>query len=122
MTSFVKLFRGEMNDTAGEQAEDIWSGVKQGLLSEGGQRKAYEENKRGGRMKRSVRILSEKRRLWKLWKAGGSKDKYLDAKRKANMPSTQPRKMPKRRSLLVFKAIKKTYFVSPNKCVQKIRI
>ena len=27
--------------------------------------------------------MSEKRRLWKLWKADGSKDKYLDAKSKA---------------------------------------
>ena len=27
--------------------------------------------------------ISEKRRLWKSWKAGGSKDRYLDAKRKA---------------------------------------
>ena len=26
--------------------------------------------------------MSDKRRLWKLWKVGGSKDKYLDAKRK----------------------------------------
>ena len=27
--------------------------------------------------------LSEKRRLWKLWKAGGTKDKYLHVKQKA---------------------------------------
>ena len=27
--------------------------------------------------------ISEKRRLWKLWKAGGSIDSYLDGTRKA---------------------------------------
>ena len=30
--------------------------------------------------------ISEKRRLWKLWKLSGSKDKYLDAREKAQHP------------------------------------
>ena len=47
-----------------------------------GRRKVYGENKLGGGMGRSVRT-SEKRRLQKLWKVGGSKSKYLGAKRKA---------------------------------------
>ena len=47
-----------------------------------GQRKAYREDKRGGGMKRSLKIY-EKRKLWKLLRAVGSKDKYLDAKRKS---------------------------------------
>ena len=41
---------------------------------------------------------------------------------KHDMPSTQLRKMQKGRSLLVLKTIKETSFVSPNKCVQKIRM
>ena len=32
------------------------------------------------------KVTSEKRRLWKLWKVGGSKDKYLDAKQKVQHP------------------------------------
>ena len=38
-----------------------------------------------------------------------------------NMLPTQLREIQKRRSLLVLKSIKKTYFMPPNKCVQKIR-
>ena len=41
---------------------------------------------------------------------------------KHNMPSTQLKEIQKRRSLLVLKTIKKTSFVLPNKCVQKIRM
>ena len=77
-----------MNDTAGEQVDDTCSRLKQGLLS------ATEKN--CGWTKKSIwrkqtwwwnekvsKNISEKRRLWNLWKTGGSKDKYLDGKRKA---------------------------------------
>ena len=43
---------------------------------------SYEGNKRSNGMKRSVRI-NLRREDWKSWKAGGNKDKYLDAKQKA---------------------------------------
>ena len=58
---FCETLTGKMNDTSGEQVNNIWSRLKQGLLSAterlvGGQRRAYGENKRGCKMKRSVRI------------------------------------------------------------------
>ena len=49
-------------------------------------------------------------------------DVINDEKKKHDMPSTQLREMQKRRSLLVLKAIKKTSFISPNKCIQRIRM
>ena len=49
----------------------------------GGQRKAYGEKKTWWWNEKVSKEISEKRRLWKLWKASGSKDKYLNAKRKA---------------------------------------
>ena len=73
-----------MNDTAGEQVDDIWSRLKQGLLSatkktcELTQRKAYKKI-----YERVSKDISEKRKLQKLWKGGWSKDKYLDTKQKA---------------------------------------
>ena len=49
-----------MNGTAGKQVDDIWSRLKQGLLSATektcGWTKTYGEKKGGGGMKRSVRI------------------------------------------------------------------
>ena len=44
--------------------------------------KVYVQNKWWWNGKQS-NYISELRRLWKLWKAGGSKDKYFDAKWKA---------------------------------------
>ena len=62
---FVKLV-GEMSDTSSEQVGNIWSRLKQDLLSatektcwwtrEMNTKEAYGENKRGGGMKQSVRI------------------------------------------------------------------
>ena len=41
---------------------------------------------------------------------------------KHNMPSPRLKKMQKRRSLLAIKTIKETPFLSPNKCVWKLRM
>ena len=84
---FVKLV-GEMSDTSSEQVGNIWSRLKQDLLS------ATEKTcwwtregiwrKQTWRWNETVsKDISEKRRLWNLWKTGGSKDKYLNAKWKA---------------------------------------
>ena len=85
---FCETFTGEMNDTSGEQVDDIWSRLKQGLLS--ATEKTCGWTKKGVWRKQTQwwnekfsKDISEKRRLWKLWKTGGSKDEYLDAKRKA---------------------------------------
>ena len=76
-----------MNDTSGEQ-DGIWLRLKQGLLS--ATDKTCGWTKKGICRKQTwwwngkvSKDISEKRRLWKLWKAGESKDKYLDVKRKA---------------------------------------
>ena len=67
--------------------------------------------------------IFEKRRLQKLWKVGGSKDKCLDVKWKGQHALyAAERNVEKEKCLLVLKTIKKTSFVSPNKCVQKIRM
>ena len=77
-----------MNGTAGKQVDDIWSRLKQGLLSATektcGWTKTYGEKKRWWWNETISKDISEERRLWKLWKAGGSKDKYLDGKQKAH--------------------------------------
>ena len=62
---------GEMNDTAGEQVDNIWSRLEQGLLSAtgrsvGGQRKTWRKQKW----------------WWNEKMKGGGKDKYLDGKEK----------------------------------------
>ena len=62
--------------------------------------------------------ISEKIRLWKLWKAGGSKDKDLDAKWKVQHVVYRA----KRNAEIVLKAIKKTSFALPEKCAQKTRM
>ena len=86
--NFYETFTGKMNDMAGEQVEHIWLRLKQGLLS--AREKTCGWTKKGIRRKQTwwwnekvSKDISKKRRLWKLWKAGGSKDKYLDAKQKA---------------------------------------
>ena len=73
--------------TPGEQ-DDIWLRLKQGLLS--ATEKTFERIKKGIWRKQTwwwnekvSKDISEMRRLWKLWKAGGSKNKYVDAKWKA---------------------------------------
>ena len=70
--------------TPGEQ-DDIWLRLKQGLLS--ATEKTFERIKKGIWRKQTwwwnekvSKDISEMRRLWKLWKAGGSKNKYVDAK------------------------------------------
>ena len=85
---FCEPFTGAMNDTFGEQVGHIWSRLKQGLLS--ATEKTCRWTKKGIWRKQTwwwnekvSKDISEKRRLWKLWKAGESKDRYLDAKRKA---------------------------------------
>ena len=77
-----------MNDTSDEQVDDIWSRLKQGLPS--ATEKTFGWTKNGIWRKQTwwwnekiSKDISEKRRLRKLWKAGGNKDKYLDAKWKA---------------------------------------
>ena len=77
-----------MSDTAGEQIDDIWSKLKRGLLSVtektcGWTKKRIWRKQTWWWNEKVSKDISEKRRLRKLWKAGGSKDKYSDAKRKA---------------------------------------
>ena len=77
-----------MNDTSDEQVDDNWSTQKQGLLSAtektcGSTKKGIWRKQMWWGNEKVSKDISEKRRLWKSWKAGGSKDKYLDAKRKA---------------------------------------
>ena len=86
---YCETFTGEMNDTAGEQVDNIWSRLKQSLLSAtektcGWTKKGIWRKQTWWWNEKVSKDISEKRRLWKLWKAGGSKDKYLDAKRKAH--------------------------------------
>ena len=88
----------------------------------GGQRKAYGENKRSGGMKSSVRIYLRREDCRSCGKRVGAKINIWMQNGKHDMSSTQLREMQKRRSLLVSKTIKKTSFVSPNKCLQKIRM
>ena len=88
----------------------------------GGQRKAYRENKRGGGMKSSVEIYLRREDRRSCGRRVGAKINNWMQNGKHDMPSTQLRKMQKGRSLLVLKTIKETSFVSPNKCVQKIRM
>ena len=77
-----------MNATSGEQVDDIWFRLKQGLLSAtdnicGWTKKGIWRKQTWWWNEKVSKDISEKRRLWMLWKAGGSKDKYLDAKQKA---------------------------------------
>ena len=88
----------------------------------GGQRKAYGENKCDGGMKRSVRIYLRREDCGSRGRQAGVKINIWMQNGKRDMPSTQLREMQKRRSLLVLKTIKKTSFVSPSKCVQKLRM
>ena len=69
-----------MNDTAGEQVDDICSRLKQGLLSAtektcGWIKKGIWRKQTWWWNEKVSKNISEKRRLWKLWKKGGSKDK-----------------------------------------------
>ena len=57
--------------------------------------------------------ITEKRGLWMLQKGGGRKDKYLDAKWKARHAVHRAKRNAEK---------EKTSFVSPNKCVHKIRM
>ena len=78
-------FTVEIKDASGEHVYDIWARLKQSLL--------YTTDKTCGWTKKGIsrwcwnekarKDISQKRRLWELWKAGGSNNKYLDAKRKA---------------------------------------
>ena len=87
----------------------------------GGQRNAYGDRKLGGGMERSVNIYL--RKMWKLWKGGGSKDKYLDAKRKARKAVYTPKINAEKEKFTSVKDNKrKASFLSPNKYVQKIKM
>ena len=136
---FCETFTGEMNDTSGEQVDDIWSRLKQGysllqrrlvggqrkayiwsrlkqgysLLQRrlvGGQRKAYGENKHGGGMKRSVRIYLRKEDCGSCGRRVGAKINIWMQNGKRNMPSTQLREMQKRRNLVSVKDNKENIF------------
>ena len=56
--------------------------------------------------------MSEKRRLWKLWKAGGSKDKYLDAKSKARHAVYAAKRNAEKEKFASAKDIKEKIFMS----------
>ena len=73
---------------AGEQVDDIWSRLKQGLLSATEKTCGWTIKGRWRKQtwqwnEKVSKNISDKGRLWKLWRRGGSKDKYLDAKQKA---------------------------------------
>ena len=111
---FCETFMGDMNDTEGELIDNIWSRLKQGLLS--ATEKTHEWTKKDIWRKqtwwwneKANKDISETRRLQKFWKARASNDKYLDANGKHGMSSTQPRETQKRISLLVLKTIKKIH-------------
>ena len=115
---FCEPSTDEMNDTSGEQVDDIWFRLKQGLLSAtdnicGWTKKGIWRKQTWWWNEKVSKDISEKRRLWMLWKAGGSKDKYLDAKQKARHAVY---------TAIVLKTTKKTSFVSRNKYVQNIRM
>ena len=78
-----------------------------------GQRKAYGENKRGGGMKRLVRMHLRREDCGKCGSRVGAKISIWMQNEKHDMPSTQLREMQNRRSLLLLKTIKKTSFISP---------
>ena len=88
----------------------------------GGQRKTYGENKLGGEMKRLVKIYLRRDDCESCGRRVRAKINIWMQNRRYDMPSTQLREMQKKRSLLVLKTIKKTSFISPNKCIQKIRM
>ena len=77
-----------MNDTTVEQADNIWSSLKQGLVSRtekscGWTKKGIWRKQTWWWNEKVRKYISEKRWLWKLWKVVECKDKYLDAKQKA---------------------------------------
>ena len=85
---FCETFTGEINYMAGKQVDDIWSRLKQGLLSAtektcGWTKKGIWRKQMWWWNEKVSKNISDKRRLWKLWRRGGSKDIYLDAKQKA---------------------------------------
>ena len=86
-----------------------------------GQRKAYRENKRGGGMKRSLKIYLRRENCGSCQGQLGAKINIWMQNGNHDMLSTQLREIKKRRSLLVLKAIK-TSSASLNKCKQKIRM
>ena len=73
-------------------------------------------------MKRSVRTYLSRKDCGSCGRQVVAKINIWIVNGKHNIPSTQLREMQKRRSLLVLKTIKKTTFVLPNKCIQKIRM
>ena len=79
------------------------------------------ENKSGGGMKRPVKIYLRRENCTSCERRVGAKINIWMEKKKYDMLSTQLSETQKRRSLLVLKTIKKTYFVLSNKYVQKIR-
>ena len=124
---FCETFIRETNDTSGNQVEDIWSRLKQGLLSAtektcGWKKKGIWRKQKWWWNEKVSNDISEKRRLWKLWKAGGSKEKYLDAKRKARHAVYTAKRNAEKEKFASVKDNKKTSFVSPNKCVHKIKM
>ena len=125
--TFYETFTGEMNDISGEQVGNIWSRLKQGLFS--ATEKTCEWRKKGIWRKRKwwwnekvSKDISEKRKLWKLWKVGGSKDKYLDSKRKARHAVYTAKRNVEKEKFASVKDNKENMFRVANKCVQKIRM
>ena len=76
------------------------------------------EKKRGGGIKKSVRIYLKREDCGSCGRRVGAKVNIWMQNGKHDMHATQLRKMQKRR-LLVLKTIKKTSFVLANKCAQK---
>ena len=103
---FYETFTGEIKYTSGEQVDNIWPRLKQGLLSA--------TEKTCGWTKKGIWIIQ-------IVNNCKSKINILMQKGKHGMPSIQLKELRKKRRLPVLKT-KKSSFVSPNKCVQKIRM
>ena len=77
-----------------------------------GQSKTYEENKRGGGIKRSVRIYLRREDCGSCETWVGAEINVWIQNGKHNMLFTQLREIQERRSLLVLNTIKKIFFVA----------
>ena len=108
-----------MNDTSGEQADDIWLRLKQRFTLcqrdfASGQRKAYGESKRGDGMKRSVRIYLRREDCEGCGRQAGGKINIWMQNGKHDMLSTQLRKNAEKEKFASVKDNKENIF-----CVAK---
>ena len=108
---FCETLTSEINYTSCEQVDDIWSRLKQGLLSAiektyGWTKKGiWRENKRGVGMKRSVKIYLRREDCGSWGRRLVAKINIWMQNGKHDVLSTQLREMQKRRSFLVLKTI-----------------